>query len=124
MMLPMPQLPQSAHDVTIDDLPSKPIDVQHSWTYPGFGCGTLLKPQFDNSVLYAQAQQIAFYKSTHVAQVTKPLMPRPRPRPCKRCGTTSSSRRLMRWDIRLISSRLRGFRGSTCPAGRTRTGRE
>ena len=74
MMLPMPQLPQSAHDVTIDDLPSKPIDVQHSWTYPGFGCGTLLKPQFDNSVLYAQAQQIAFYKSTHVAQVTKPLM--------------------------------------------------
>jgi hypothetical protein len=74
MMLPMPQLPQSAHDVTIDDLPSKPIDVQHSWTYPGFGCGTLLKPQFDNSVLYAEAQQIAFYKSTHVAQVTKPLM--------------------------------------------------
>jgi hypothetical protein len=74
MMLPMPQLPQSVHDVTIDDLPSKPIDVQHSWTYPGFGCGTLLKPQFDNSVLYAQAQQIAFYKSTHVAQVTKPLM--------------------------------------------------
>jgi len=74
MMLPLPQLPQSVHDVTIDDLPSKPIDVQHSWTYPGFGCGTLLKPQFDNSVLYAQAQQIAFYKSTHVAQVTKPLM--------------------------------------------------
>jgi hypothetical protein len=74
MMLPMPQLPQSAHDVTIDDLPSKPIDVQHSWTYPGFGCGTLLKPQFDNSVLYAEAQQIAFYKSTHVAQVTKPLL--------------------------------------------------
>ena len=74
MMLPLPQLPQSAHDVTIDDLPSKPIDVQHSWTYPGFGCGTLLKPQFDNSVLYAQAQQIAFYKSTHVAQVTKPLI--------------------------------------------------
>jgi len=74
MMLPMPQLPQSAHDVTIDDLPSKPIDVQHSWTYPGFGCGTLLRPQFDNSVLYAQAQRIAFYKSTHVAQVTKPLV--------------------------------------------------
>jgi hypothetical protein len=74
MTLPVPQLPQTAHDVTIDDLPSRPIDVQHSWTYPGFGCGTLLKPQFDNSVLYAQAQQIAFYKSTHVAQVTKPLV--------------------------------------------------
>jgi hypothetical protein len=74
MTLPMPQLPQTAHDVTIDDLPSRPIDVQHSWTYPGFGCGTLLKPQFDNSVLYAQAQQIAFYKSTHVAQVTRPLI--------------------------------------------------
>lgn len=74
MVLPMPQLPRSAHDVMIDDLPSKPIDVQHSWTYPGFGCGTLLKPQFDNSVLYAQAQQIAFYKSTHVPQVTKPLV--------------------------------------------------
>jgi hypothetical protein len=74
MMLPVPQLPQSAHDVTIDDLPSKPIDVQHSWTYPGFGCGTLLKPQFDNSVLYAEAQQIAYYKSTHVPQITKPLV--------------------------------------------------
>jgi hypothetical protein len=74
MTLPMPQLPQSAHDVTIDNLPSKPIDVQHSWTYPGFGCGTLLKPQFDNSVLYAEAQQIAYYKSTHVPQVTKPLL--------------------------------------------------
>jgi hypothetical protein len=74
MMLPQPQLPQTAHDVTIDNLPSKPIDVQHSWTYPGFGCGTLLRPQFTSSVLYAQAQQIAFYKATHVPQVTKPLI--------------------------------------------------
>jgi hypothetical protein len=74
MSLPMPQLPQTVHDVTIDNLPSKPIDVQHSWTYPGFGCGTLLKPQFDDSVLYTEAQQIAFYKSTHVPQVTKPLI--------------------------------------------------
>jgi len=72
--LPQPQLPQSVHDVAIDDTLSQPIDVQHSWTYPGFGCGTLLKPQFDNSVLYAEAQQIAYYKSTHVAQVTKPLI--------------------------------------------------
>ncbi len=34
MVLPPPQLPRSAHDVTIDNLPSKPIDTQHSWTYP------------------------------------------------------------------------------------------
>jgi hypothetical protein len=74
MMLPLPQLPQSVHDVTIDDLPSKPIATQHSWTYPGFGCGVLLRPQFAESVLYAQAQQLAFYKSTHVEQITRPLI--------------------------------------------------
>jgi len=74
MVLPRPQLPQSAHDVTIDNLPSKPIDAQHSWTYPGFGCGVILKPQFAESVLYAQAQTIAFYKATHSAQVTGPLI--------------------------------------------------
>jgi hypothetical protein len=74
MMLPRPQLPQSAHDVTIDNLPSKPIDTQHSWTYPGFGCGVMLKPQFAQSVLYAQAQTIAFYKATHSPQVTGPLI--------------------------------------------------
>jgi hypothetical protein len=74
MVLPRPQLPQSAHDVTIDNLPSKPIDTQHSWTYPGFGCGVMLKPQFAESVLYAQAQTIAFYKATHSAQVTGPLI--------------------------------------------------
>ena len=74
MVLPRPQLPQSAHDVTIDNLPSKPIDTQHSWTYPGFGCGVILKPEFAESVLYAQAQTIAFYKATHSAQVTGPLL--------------------------------------------------
>jgi hypothetical protein len=74
MVLPAPQLPQSAHDVSIDNLPSKPISTQHSWTYPGFGCGTLLKPQFAESVLYAQAQSIAFYKSTHALAVTRPLI--------------------------------------------------
>jgi hypothetical protein len=74
MVLPAPQLPQSAHDVTIDNLPSKPIDTQHSWTYPGFGCGVLLQPQFPESVLYAQAQQIAFYKSVHDTSVTGPLI--------------------------------------------------
>jgi hypothetical protein len=74
MALPRPQLPRSAHQVTIDDLPSKPIDTQHSWTYPGLGCGVLLKPQFAQSVLYAQAQTIAFYKATHSAQVTGPLI--------------------------------------------------
>jgi hypothetical protein len=74
MVLPPPQLPQSVHDVTIDNIPSKPISSQHSWTYPGFGCGVLLRPQFSQSVLYAQAQQIAFNKATHVPQVTRPLV--------------------------------------------------
>jgi hypothetical protein len=73
-VLPQPQLPRSAHDVTIDDIPSRPIDTQHSWTYPGLGCGLVLRPQFDESVLYAQAQNIAFYKATHVPQVTGPLV--------------------------------------------------
>ncbi|HUY50022.1 MAG TPA: hypothetical protein VMV92_30640 [Streptosporangiaceae bacterium] len=74
MVLPRPQLPQSAHDVTIDNIPSKPIDTQHSWTYPGFGCGVLLRPQFPESVLYSQAQHIAFYKASHAPQVTHPLI--------------------------------------------------
>jgi len=74
MVLPRPQLPQSVHEVTIDNMPSRPISVQHSWTYPGFGCGVLLRPQFAQSVLYAQAQQIAFYKARHAPQVTQPLI--------------------------------------------------
>jgi hypothetical protein len=74
MALPLPQLPQSVHDVTIDNMPSKPIATQHSWTYPGFGCGVLLRPQFAESVLYAEAQQLAFYRSTHVEQITRPLI--------------------------------------------------
>ena len=74
MVLPEPQLPQSAHDVTIDNIPSRPIDTQHSWTYPGLGCGLILKPQFAQAVLYSQAQYIAFYKATHVPQVTGPLV--------------------------------------------------
>jgi hypothetical protein len=74
MVLPQPQLPQSVNDVTINNMPSKPIASQHSWTYPGFGCGVLIRPQFAESVLYAQAQQIAFYRSTHVAQITRPLI--------------------------------------------------
>jgi hypothetical protein len=74
MTLPRPQLPQTAHQVTIDNLPSRPIDTQHSWTYPGLGCGVVLKPQFPQSVLYAQAQTIAFYKATHSPDVTGPLV--------------------------------------------------
>jgi len=74
MVLPPPQLPQSVHDVTIDNIPSRPVATQHSWTYPGFGCGVLLRPQFAQSVLYAQAQRIAFYRSTHVRQITRPLV--------------------------------------------------
>jgi len=74
MALPRPQLPQSVHDITIDNIPSRPIDTQHSWTYPGFGCGALIRPQFTASVLYSEAQHIAFYKSNHVPQLTRPLI--------------------------------------------------
>jgi hypothetical protein len=74
MMLPRPQLPQSVHQVSIDNIPSRPLDVQHSWTYPGLACGTLVRPQFQQSVLYAQAQRIAFYRASHVSAVTLPLI--------------------------------------------------
>jgi hypothetical protein len=74
MVLPPPQLPQNAHDVTIDNTLSKPLDSEHSWTYPGLGCGALIRPQFAESVLYAQAQSIAFYRVNHVSQVTQPLI--------------------------------------------------
>ena len=74
MVLPRPRLPQSAHDVTIDNMASRPISVQHSWTYPGFGCGMVIRPQFTQSVLYAQAQRLAFYRATHLTQVTGPLI--------------------------------------------------
>jgi hypothetical protein len=74
MVLPAPQLPQSSHDVSIDNIQSKPVATQHSWTYPGFGCGLVLRPQFSPSVLYAQAQQLAFYRAGHLPQVTRPLI--------------------------------------------------
>ena len=74
MTLPRPQLPHSASDVSINNLPSRPISTQHSWTYPGLGCGLLLRPQFQQSVLYAEAQRIAFYKASHSPQVTGSLI--------------------------------------------------
>jgi hypothetical protein len=74
MVLPQPQLPQSVHEVTIDNTLSHPIDTQHSWTYPGFGCGGLIRPQFSPSVLYAQAQSIAFRQVTTSPQITRPLI--------------------------------------------------
>jgi hypothetical protein len=74
MALPVPQLPQSVHDVAIDNIPSTPVATQHSWTYPGLGCGVLIRPQFADSVLYAQAQQIAFYRSRHDLQIIRPLV--------------------------------------------------
>jgi hypothetical protein len=72
--LPQPQLPQSVHDIAVDDTLSEPIDTEHSWTYPGLGCGALIKPQFAASVLYAQAQNLAYYQATHNPQVTRPLI--------------------------------------------------
>ena len=74
MALPLPQLPQSVHDVTVDNTLSRPISTDHSFTYPGLGCGALIQPQFSQSVLYAQAQGMAFYQATHLPSVTQPLI--------------------------------------------------
>jgi hypothetical protein len=74
MALPVPQLPQSVHDVSIDNTLSKPVSSDHSWTYPGLACGVLIRPQFSQSVLYAQAQSEAFTQATTVTSVTKPLI--------------------------------------------------
>jgi hypothetical protein len=74
IVLPQPQLPQSVHDVTVDNTLSHPIDVQHSWTYPGLGCGALIRPQFSVSVLYGQAQNLAFAQVRHNPQVSRPLI--------------------------------------------------
>jgi len=74
IVLPRPQLPQSVHDVTVDNTMSHPIDVQHSWTYPGLGCGALIRPQFSVSVLYAQAQSLAFAQVRNNPKVTGPLI--------------------------------------------------
>ena len=74
IVLPRPQLPQSVHDVTVDDTMSRPIDVQHSWTYPGLGCGALIRPQFSESVLYGQAQSLAFTQVRNNPKVTGPLI--------------------------------------------------
>jgi hypothetical protein len=74
MALPLPELPQSVHDVAIDNTLSKPVSSSHSWTYPGLACGVLIKPQFAQSVLYAQAQSEAFKQATTVKSVTQPLI--------------------------------------------------
>ena len=74
MALPLPQLPQSVHDVSIDNTLSKPVSSDHSWTYPGLACGVLIKPQFAQSVLYAQAQSEAFNQATTLSSVTQPLI--------------------------------------------------
>jgi hypothetical protein len=74
MVLPEPQLPQSAHDVSIDNTASRPLSTAHSWTYPGFGCGALIRPQFAQSVLYSVAQSLAFYRVRHLSAVSGPLV--------------------------------------------------
>jgi hypothetical protein len=74
MALPLPQLPQSVHDVSIDNTLSSPISTDHSWTYPGLACGALIRPQFAQSALYAQAQTEAFTQATTLSKVTKPLI--------------------------------------------------
>ena len=74
VVLPQPQLPQSVHEITLDDTLSRPIDVQHSWTYPGLGCGALIRPQFSASTLYGQAQNLAFAQVRDNPRVTRPLI--------------------------------------------------
>jgi hypothetical protein len=74
IVLPLPQLPQSVHDVTVDNTMSHPVDTQHSWTYPGLGCGALIRPQFSVSVLYAQAQNLAFAQARNNPKITGPLI--------------------------------------------------
>ena len=74
MALPLPQLPQSVHDVSIDNTLSSPISTNHSWTYPGLACGALIRPQFSESALYAQAQTEAYTQATTLPSVTKPLI--------------------------------------------------
>lgn len=74
IVLPEPQLPQSVHDVTVDNTLSHPMDVQHSWTYPGLGCGALIRPQFSEAVLYSQAQNLAFAQVRQNPQITRPLI--------------------------------------------------
>jgi len=74
IVLPQPQLPQTVHDISVDNTLSRPLDTQHSWTYPGLGCGALIKPQFSDAVLYGEAQNLAFYQATHNPQVTRPLI--------------------------------------------------
>ena len=74
MVLPGPQLPRNVHDVTIDNTLSKPLSSDHSWTYPGLGCGALIRPEFSTAVVYAQAQQEAFDRVQHVSSVTRPLI--------------------------------------------------
>lgn len=73
MTLPQPQLPQTVHDVSVDNTLSQPVSTDHSWTYPGLACGTVIRPQFTQAVLYAQAQQEAFTQATTVKSVTAPL---------------------------------------------------
>ena len=127
IVLPQPQLPQSVHDVTIDNTLSHPIDVQHSWTYPGLGCGAMIRPQFSVSVLYGQAQNLAFAQVRHNPQVTRPLITRPRRRRRRSSGTTSSSRpsnalgyTLAGFAVRWSAASLRGPRaGHGSGAART-----
>jgi hypothetical protein len=74
MTLPAPRLPQTVHDVSVDDTLSRQVSADHSWTYPGLACGAVIKPQFTQPVLYAQAQQEAFTQATTVTSVTRPLI--------------------------------------------------
>jgi hypothetical protein len=64
LALPTPTLP-TVHQVSVDNTLSGTFGKpDHSWTYPGFGCGGLLNPHFSNDEMGKLMQQIAFALAT------------------------------------------------------------
>ena len=63
MALPLPQLPQSVHDVTVDNTLSKPI-YRSQLDLPGLRLRRAAPAAVRAVGLYAQAQDLAFYQAT------------------------------------------------------------
>ena len=74
LVLPQPQLPQSVHDITVDDTfshRSTPSTAGRIRASAAARCSSRSSPL---SVLYGQAQNLAFYQATHNPQLTRPLV--------------------------------------------------
>lgn len=64
LSLPQPTLPD-VHQVAIDNTTSGPIGKpDHSFTYPGLGCGALINPHFSNDEMGKDMQEIAYALAT------------------------------------------------------------